>query len=458
MSLFVAMFTGSVFAQPYAYVANYSGSSVSVIDLATNVVGPTILNTGNPFHVAVSSDSQRAYVTNQTTNSVVVIDVTTKAVLGAPILVGGVPRDIVVSPDGTRAYVTLAGLNTIAVVDTASRSVLTSMTVNLGIPNAIALSPDGKLLYVAVGFGVQVIDTTTNAVTASIGPLVGTGSSANMQGIAVSQDGKRLYLASVILGDFGLTNTNTLSVVDTLTNTLITNVNLPGSNSNAIDVAISPDGKSAYVTDSKVGLVWVVDTTTNTLATTIFTPAGAEDIAFSPDGKRALVVEPNANSVAVIDTVTRTLLPTTIAVGALPKGIAVTTLGITPPPVIRPFASFTSSLSITSRQTAFTMSGRFTLATNSNGIKPLAESVKISVGPYTVTIPAGSFRTSGRSFVYNGKLNGASLAVTISPVTGSTYSISVTANSVNLVGVQNPVPISLSIGDDTGTTSVRVRL
>ena len=452
MSL-LAILSTSAIAQPYAYVANYSGSSVSVVNLTNNVVGPTIAVPGNPFHIAVSSDSKRVIVTTQTSNSISIIDASTNTVIGAPIPVGGVPGDIAISPNGSLAYVTLAGLTTIAVVDTVGGTVL-PVPVSLGFPNAIALSPDGRLAYVAGGSGAQVIDTTTNTVTASIGPIVGV---SNIRGAAVSPDGKRLYLSSVAIGDFGLTTTNTLSVVDTETNSLIINVDLPGQTSNAMDVAVSPDGRSAYVTDSRSGLVWVVDTTTNTLASTIVTPAGAENIAFSPDGKRAYAVEPTVNAVAVIDTATRTLVPASIAVGALPKGIGISPLLVTPPPVVRPFASFTASLSVTSRLTAFALSGRFTLATNSNGIKPITESVKVSVGPYSVVIPAGAFRASGRSFVYNGTINGTRLAVTISPVLGKTYSISVTASAANLVGIQNPVPVSLSIGDDAGSTSVRAR-
>ena len=455
MSL-LAILSTSAIAQPYAYVANYSGGSVSVVNLANNAAGPTIVVPGNPFHAAVSSDSKRVFVTTQTSNSISIIDASTNTVIGAPIPVGGVPGDIAISPNGSLAYVTLAGLTTIAVVDTVAGTVL-PVSVNVFLPNAIALSPDGKLAYVAGGSGAQVIDTTTNTVTASIGPIVGTGTSANMRGVAVSPDGKRLYLASTVVADFGLTTINTLSVIDTLTNALVINVDLPGQTSNAMDVAVSPDGKSAYVTDSRSGLIWIVDTMTNTLASTIVTPAGAENIAFSPDGKRAYAVEPAVNGVAVIDATTRTLVPASIAVGALPKGIGISPLIITPPPVVRPFASFTASLSVTSRLTAFALSGRFTLATNSNGIKPITEPVKISVGPYSVVVPAGGFRASGRSFVYSGTINGTRLAVTISPVSGKTYSISATASAANLVGIQNPVPVSLSIGDDAGTTSVRAR-
>lgn len=445
-------------AAPFAYVTNFNGNSVSAVDLATGaVVGAPINSPGNPFGIAVSPDAKRAYVTSMTLNSLSVIDTTTNTVSGAPIAVGGAAKDVAVTPDGARAYVTLAGATTVAVVDTTTRTLLPTVNLNGVIPNAIAIAPDGKRAFVAGLSVAQVIDTTSNLVTATLNPMP--GASANMNAVAVSPDSKRVYLASTILGDFGSTNSSTLSVVDATTNALIANIPLIGpANSRTDSVAISPDGKSAYVTDGKTGLVWVVDTATNTLTTTIATsalttPSGAEDIAFSSDGKRAFTVQPDANAVAVIDTATKTLAPP-IAVGALPKGIAIA-------PVVAPattaFASFTASLNANSRLNAFTLNGRFTLGAGNNGVRPLAEAVKLSVGPYSVTIPAGSFRAIGRSAVFLGLINGARLSVTISPYKASTYTIYVDARYVALLGLTNPAPVILNIGDDGGAVSVRPR-
>jgi YVTN family beta-propeller protein len=59
----------------------------------------------------VSPDGTRAYVTNQNSGSVSVINTATNTVVTT--LNGfNSPRSVAVSPDGTRAYVTNPGVNT----------------------------------------------------------------------------------------------------------------------------------------------------------------------------------------------------------------------------------------------------------------------------------------------------------------------------------------------------------
>jgi YVTN family beta-propeller protein len=50
-------------AAPFAYVANFSSGTVSVIDTATNVLVTTVPVGGNPHGVAITPDGAFAYVT-----------------------------------------------------------------------------------------------------------------------------------------------------------------------------------------------------------------------------------------------------------------------------------------------------------------------------------------------------------------------------------------------------------
>jgi YVTN family beta-propeller protein len=52
------------------FVANFGSSSVSVMDAGSNTVIATILVGLQPFHVEVSPDGQRVYVTNRGSNTV----------------------------------------------------------------------------------------------------------------------------------------------------------------------------------------------------------------------------------------------------------------------------------------------------------------------------------------------------------------------------------------------------
>ena len=75
----------------YAYVANATGTTVSVINTSTNAVVKTITVGSNPFPVVVDPAGKNVYIGNQSSNSVSVISTSTNAVVGT-IPVGRVSR------------------------------------------------------------------------------------------------------------------------------------------------------------------------------------------------------------------------------------------------------------------------------------------------------------------------------------------------------------------------------
>ena len=88
----------------FAYVANYFGDNVSVINTATNaVVGSPIAVGDYPYGVAITPDGAFAYVTNNNEerktldDTVSVIDTATNAV-SATIPVGAFPRSVAICP------------------------------------------------------------------------------------------------------------------------------------------------------------------------------------------------------------------------------------------------------------------------------------------------------------------------------------------------------------------------
>ncbi len=87
-----------------AYVTNQVSNSVSVIDTATNTVVATITAGSSPIGVAITPDGARAYVANQIAGTVSVINTVSNTVV-ATITLGGSPFGVAITPDGTRAYV-----------------------------------------------------------------------------------------------------------------------------------------------------------------------------------------------------------------------------------------------------------------------------------------------------------------------------------------------------------------
>jgi YVTN family beta-propeller protein len=222
-----------------------------------------------------------------------------------------------------------------------------------------------------------------------------------------------------------------------------------------IGVAVSPDGKRVYVTNTGLG-VSVIDTTTNpnTVVATIGVGNAPLAVAGTPDGKHAYVANANSNNVSVIETTGNTVVagpPTTIplTVGNGPMAVAIG-------PV--PFRDFNARLQLDfiakPTKDFFALESSFTLSMNAPAIHPLTQAVSFQVGPFSATIPAGSFKQYGSVFAFAGVINGVNVQAQIAPTGTLRYAFAAAAEHPNLTGTTNPVPVSLTIGSDTGTKSV----
>jgi YVTN family beta-propeller protein len=219
------------------------------------------------FTVAVS-DGQ------QSTTAPVSVYVSPTQFAQTSIAVGNNPSAVAVSPvaNDPRMYVANTGSGTVSVINTATgqridaNSSSSSMDIAVGSsPSALAVSADGTRLYVAnTGSGtVSVIDTTTTAYTridansSIFSTDISVGSSPSA--LAVSADGKRLYVAN--------RGSNTVSVVDTSTYKVIdTDTGVAGVNSIAVGSSPSAlvlNGTRLYVANRGSNTVSVIDTTTN---------------------------------------------------------------------------------------------------------------------------------------------------------------------------------------------------
>lgn len=158
------------------------------------------------------------------------------------------------------------------------------------------LTPTGPFAYVTNqgDNSVSVINTPTNTIVTTI-PLTGcNGPCFSPAGLAVTPDGSRVYVANQGSG--------TVSVISTSTNTVSTTITVPllapncDCSPNPIAVAITPDGTRAYVTDSGQSAVHVIDTNpsdanynevTTSITADVGTPTPNGSISISPDGSAA---------------------------------------------------------------------------------------------------------------------------------------------------------------------------
>jgi YVTN family beta-propeller protein len=120
------------------FVVNSGFSTVSIIDVATQIV-TTTLSISSPgsqsFDIAISPDGKKAYVTCVGSSKVAVIDVDKQTVESTEITVES-PLWIAITPDGTKAYVSGPLTDNVFVINLADNSVVTLT----GITQAYALA------------------------------------------------------------------------------------------------------------------------------------------------------------------------------------------------------------------------------------------------------------------------------------------------------------------------------
>jgi uncharacterized delta-60 repeat protein len=124
-----------------------------------------------------------------------------------------------------------------------------------------------------------------------------------------------------------------------------------------------------------------------------------------------------------------------------------------------PFSAFHAKLKLALRaganDDAFEMEARFTLGAHSNGINPLTEDVNLKIGTFSTTLPAGSFiEVTKRRFEFQSVINGVAFEAEIQSLSHNRFLIKMERRRADLTGTVNPVPVTLTIGNDTGSTSV----
>lgn len=121
-----------------------------------------------------------------------------------------------------------------------------------------------------------------------------------------------------------------------------------------------------------------------------------------------------------------------------------------------PFSHFRAKVETESSELELT--AFFTLGPQSKGINPLNADVSLKIGNYSATIPANSFKATMIGwFKYEGVIDGTDLEVRIIPLGSNRYVLRAEAAGKGLEQpVPGPVKVVISIGNDSGSASVKV--
>ena len=132
-------------------------------------------------------------------------------------------------------------------------------------------------------------------------------------------------------------------------------------------------------------------------------------------------------------------------------------------PTTKPFSFFAPVATKGAKEPELKLGAGFSLSTDTNGINPATEVVKLSVGSYSVTVPAGGFK-KGKLPVWTystAKVNGVQRNIVLTQAGANTYVVAATLDdtTAGLAGVVKgaAADVTLTIGDDTGTKNIIVR-
>ncbi len=285
---------------PLVYISNTSSDDVWVVDIATEAVVAVIPVGDDPRGIDITPNNSRVYVANRFDNTVSVIDTATNMVVGtidfsASMLVTATePYDVVVSADGEWLYVAMKnggsenGDGTVVVVDLPAHTIVAEVILDSNAsPEGIVVTPDGQKVYVAARGAMYIVDVSNPA-----SPMfVGTAGVAERE-LVVSPDGAFVY-----------SDDNAVRTSDDMAfNT--------GDTSGERGISISPNGLRLFSTDED-SFVRVVDIdlsggtpVTSFLQNIDFSPESESyGIDLTDDGRIGVVSFRNSDTVVIFDAV-----------------------------------------------------------------------------------------------------------------------------------------------------------
>ena len=304
------------------YLSDQTSNTVSVVDPASEKLlgvirlGDTTPGNLSPLYkgqllvhgMGFSPDRRTLLVVSIGSNSVAFIDTATNRVKHIS-YVGRSPHEAMFTPDGKEVWVAVRGEDYIQVLNGKTYQPIRRITVPNG-PGMTIFSPNGKYGYVVSSFTPEmvVINTKTHKIIGRV-----TQASPFSPDVAATPDGRQVWFTLKDIGKTQVVNAkppfNTLALLDT------------GPITNHVNIVRNAQGQFAYVTIGGLNEVKVFTTSDHPeLVATIPTGELPHGLWPSGDGTRIYVGLENRNGVAAIDTASNKVV-STISTGQAPQGM-----------------------------------------------------------------------------------------------------------------------------------------
>jgi PQQ-dependent catabolism-associated beta-propeller protein len=288
------------------FVSSEKDNAIAVIDTVKGEVLASSPICKRPRHMQLTPDRLQLLVACSDDHRVVAWDIATQKVT-ARHDVGEDPEMFDLSPDGRMLYVSNEEDSALTAYDLAARRKAWEVKVG-GEPEGVKASADGKLVYVSseVASLVHVVDTATRKV---------------VKNIPVGKRPRRFLLAG---NELWVSNEldGSASVIRTSDHTVVATVRFLPQGMRAEDVtpvgmALSPDGRTAYVGLGRANHVAVVDVATRQVTGYVLVGRRAWGLAVSRDGRRLFVANGLSDDLTIVDTAAMKALRT-LKVGRVP--------------------------------------------------------------------------------------------------------------------------------------------
>lgn len=269
-----------------------------------------------PFNLALSPDGKRLFVACEGSDSLVVVDTRTRAVL-TEIAVQNQPHGVCVSSGGERIFVSNRGSDTVSVIDSHGYGVLKTIPVG-DEPHGLVTNKDDTILYVANAgsYDISVVDLKTGREEKRLSAGRGTWD------VGRSPDGGSVFVTNNLSHyvKFREPSVSEVTVIETGRSTVTNRIMIPETNL-VQGIDFSPDGEFALVTlirtknlipmtrvlqgwvlTNGIGILWKdgrVDQLLLDEVDEFF--ADPTDAIITPGGKYAYVSGGGIDAVAVID-------------------------------------------------------------------------------------------------------------------------------------------------------------
>jgi len=307
------------------YAVAFNLSVLFIIDVATEaVLGQVLLSTGGYYDVTISPDGSQAWLADYIGNGVSIVDLATLTELQYFEINQG-SYQVVFSLDGLKAYVPTqtnspdSGFGNVNVIDidpvTGDRTLGAPIVFpSFSGPTTMAISPDGTTAYVTTyGDGwVNKVNLATGAVEQKY--LL----EAGVFGIGINEQGSKLVVSNY--------DTGTVTIFNLIDDSVVT---LPAAGTSPRNLIMSPSGDRAFITDSGADNLLVIGVNTVPTFTATTLPDPQSGVPYSATLQTTGFPDPTFTVTAGSLPDGLTLNPTTGEISGTPFGAGVHTFSIT---------------------------------------------------------------------------------------------------------------------------------